>query len=81
MVTVPRPSPPAPEGWDKDITDNLNAQHPIPSRTHQYQLLGLFIPSLGVTIGIFPLCLSANDVGVYYPGCVLALAPGPGGLG
>ena len=80
--TRPCPSPPAPEGWDKDITQpqlhhlgtdiiHLTDTH---SRVHQLLILFLYLPAWSVPPDSAVLDCVGPRVGCPSP-------PGPGGLG
>ena len=78
------PSPPAPEGWDKEITDttqthNLERLHTV---TQLYSLTHLFPCSILLPCRVS--ILVADDGGICLLvslSFILALVPGPGGLG
>ena len=95
LMLVPRlssrPSPPAPEGWDKDITAKTNTHS---HHLYTHHLGSICAPPLsglpGCCSTFISFLLLSSSLGLSsccYPCCTLvqlaalSLAPGPGGLG
>ena len=83
VVDVPRP--PAPEGWDKDITTNNKDPNTINLNYSQgYLLLSTLVYSVPVLFLFFLPVFIECCFSLRYPHLCLvlsSLAPGPGGLG